>query len=75
MMFRRKTVFRLTVAAIVTPTVVVLLLGVAKLLATMGDEAGAVCLNRLGLGAAIVWGVSLIFLLLVLGVNAANGPE
>jgi hypothetical protein len=74
-MFRRKTLFRLTVTAIVTPTVVVVLLGVAKLLAALGDEAGALCLNRLGLGAAIVWGTSLVFLLLALGVNAANGPD
>ena len=65
----------LLLAAIVVPMVVLVLLGVGKLLATMGDLTGATWLDRLALAGGMIWGIDLILLLLALSVNAVDRPE
>ena len=75
MVIARKVLIGLLVAAIIVPMVVLVLLGVGKLLAAMGDMAGALCVDRLALAGGVFWGIDLILLLLALGMNAADRSE
>ncbi len=52
------------------PIAVLLMLGLARLLAALGDEAGASVLGRLSLGGGTLWGLTLISLLLALALRA-----
>jgi hypothetical protein len=60
----------LVVAALALPIVVCVLVGVARLLAAMGDLAGGHVVDRIGLAAGILWVILLICLVLVLGILA-----
>ena len=58
--------------AIGLPVLQTLLFWVSGLLAAMGDEAAANFLQRVNLGAAILWLVSLVGLIVLLGVLAVS---
>ena len=57
-------------AAIVLPIAVAILCGVGSLLGALGDPAGSLGVSRMALACGILWGVDLICLVLMLGVNA-----
>jgi hypothetical protein len=58
--------------AIGLPVLQTLLFWVSGLLAAMGDQAAANFLQRVNLGAAILWLVSLVGLIVLLAVLAVN---
>ena len=57
-------------AAIVLPIAVAILCGVSSLLGALGDPAGSLGVARTALACGILWGVDLVCLVLMLGVNA-----
>ena len=61
--------------AIGLPVLQTLLFWVSGLLTAMGDEAAANFLQRVNLGAAVLWLVSLVGLIVLLGVLAAGDPR
>jgi hypothetical protein len=65
----------LVVAALVLPIAVAVVLGVARLLGAMQDAAGAGALDRIALGLGILWGVDLICLLTVQGINSLTADR
>ncbi len=69
-MISRTVLAGLVFVAMIAPMVVLVLLGVGKLLAAMGDTTGAVWLERLALVGGVGWGIDLVLLLVALGVNA-----
>lgn len=69
-MISKRILFRLVGCLLVTPIGIVLVLGVARLLAAMGDEAGAVVLDRVALAGGILWAINLVCLVAALGLNA-----
>lgn len=60
----------LVIAALALPIVISVLVAVGRLLAAMQDAAGAAVLDRLALAGGIVWAVSLIVLVIVLGIQS-----
>ena len=73
-MISRRVLTVLVTTGCVLPLALVVLLGVARLLGAMQDASGALVLDRIALGVAIVWGVDLLCLLLALGINALGPP-
>jgi hypothetical protein len=71
----RRVLIALVLVGIIAPTIVVVLVAVAKLLASMGDATGAVCVERLALAIGIFWLIDLILLLMALGVGAVDRWE
>lgn len=69
-MFLRNALAALLVAALVLPIAELVMLGLARLLAAMGDEAGAVVLDRISLAGGILWTVDLVALLLVVAIRS-----
>lgn len=69
-MFLRNTLSALLAAALLLPVVELVVLGVARLLAAMGDQGGAAVLDRIGLAGGILWTIDLVALLLVLALRA-----
>ncbi len=64
----------LVTAGCLLPIGLVIVLGVARLLAAMQDTAGAAALDRIALGIGLVWGLDLVLLLLALGIRAIEPP-
>jgi hypothetical protein len=62
----------LVVLVIGLPLVQAVLVWVGGLLSAMGDAAGANVVGRIGTGAGVVWLVSLVGLVVVLGFQAAT---
>jgi hypothetical protein len=60
---------------LVLPIAIVLVMGVASLLGGMGDEMGALVLKRVALGLGIVWALSGICLVVVLGIQSLEREE
>lgn len=73
-MIPRRVLTVLLTIGCVLPLALVIVLGVARLLAAMQDTAGAAVLDRISLGAGIVWAIDLVCLLLTLGINAIGPP-
>jgi hypothetical protein len=69
-MFLRNALSVLLATALVLPIAELVMLGLARLLAAMGDQAGAVVLDRISLAGGIVWTVDLVALLLVLAIRS-----
>jgi len=65
----------LVLAGILLPIALCVILGVAALLAQMGDTAGGAVLNRIALAGGIVWVIDLICLVLVLAIGSLCGPD
>ncbi len=69
-MIPRRAIAVLVIAGLVLPIVVAVTLAAARLLVAMQDTAGGAALDRVALGAGIVWAIDLISLVVVLGINA-----
>ena len=65
-------VSRLLAAALLLPTVVIVLLGFGRLLNVLGDLSGGAFLHRAALVGGIAWVLSLIGLLLALAARRAG---
>lgn len=65
-------VSRLLAAALLLPTVVIVLLGFGRLLNVLGDVGGAIFLQRTALAGGILWVLSLIGLLLAVAARGAS---
>jgi uncharacterized membrane protein len=70
-----RVVLLLLAAAILVPVALCVILGVAALLAQMGDAAGGVVLYRLALAGGILWVIDLIFLVVSLAIGSLHGPD
>jgi hypothetical protein len=55
---------------LVLPIAIVLVLGVARLLTAMGDAAGGTVLGWIALAGGILWGITMICLLVALGLHS-----
>ncbi len=66
----RRLVLWLLAGTLFLPIAIVLLVTVARLLAALEDPAGAVALERLGLGLAIVWALAMIALVVALALQS-----
>ncbi|MBX7167928.1 MAG: hypothetical protein K1X74_16460 [Pirellulales bacterium] len=64
----------LFVVTLVLPIAVVLCVGVARLLAAVGDTAGGVGLERVALGLGMLWVLCLVGLVLVQSLHLLNPP-
>lgn len=73
-MISRRVLTVLVTIGCVLPLGLVIVLGVARLLAAMQDTAAAAVLDRIALAAGIVWAFDLTCLLLALGINAIGLP-
>lgn len=71
----RRIVMGLLLGAVVSPVAISLLVGLAALLAGLGDETGALGTQRVCLAMAVVWALDLIGLLVALGVRAVFEPS
>jgi hypothetical protein len=65
----------LILAGILLPITLCVVLGVAALLAKMGDVAGGDVLYRIALAGGILWIIDLICLVLVLAIDSLRGPD
>jgi hypothetical protein len=54
------------------PVIQAVLIWVAGLLKSMGDEAGATIIRHVGTGCQVVWSVSLVCLVIILALMALN---
>jgi hypothetical protein len=70
-----RIVIALVVAAIFLPITICVVIGVATLLAGMGDVCGGAALHRVALGIGILWAIDLICLVLVLAIGTLRGPD
>ena len=70
-----RIVLSLIVGAVLLPITLCVVLGVAALLAQMGDVAGGAVLNRIALAGGILWAIDLISLLLTLAIGSLRGPD
>jgi NhaP-type Na+/H+ and K+/H+ antiporter len=59
----------LLAAAVMLPIAVCVLVGLGRLLGGMGDAAGSLVLERIGLALGIAWILDLVFLLLWLAIQ------
>jgi uncharacterized BrkB/YihY/UPF0761 family membrane protein len=74
-MIPARIVLSLLVVAVLLPITLCVVLGVAALLAQMGDAAGGAVLNRIALAGGILWVVDLIFLVLATAIGSLRGPD
>ncbi len=66
----RNTLTLLLAAALVLPIAELMMLGLGRLLAAMGDLSGAVVLDRISLAGGLLWVLDLVCLLLVLAAQS-----
>jgi hypothetical protein len=65
----------LVTVAMVLPVAIVVVLAAARLLGAMQDDAAAAVLDRIALGAGVLWAIALVALLLALAIHAlGSGP-
>jgi hypothetical protein len=74
MVFRRALAVLLAVAVLL-PIAELVLLGLARLLAAMGDAAGALAVDRASLAGGALWVIDLICLLLVVAAQSLPPPD
>ena len=74
-MISRPWMVGLLAGAVVMPLVLVLVLGLGRLLAAMGDAAGAMVLDRLSLAGGLLWSLNLVLLLVALAVQSLEREE
>ena len=70
-----RTVLTLLAATVLLPITICVVLGVAALLAAMGDSLGGAVLQRVALAGGLLWVVDLICLVLVLAINAVKNRD
>jgi hypothetical protein len=66
----RNALTLLLAAALVLPIAELMMLGLGRLLAAMGDLAGAMVLDRISLAGGLLWVLDLVCLLLVLAAQS-----
>lgn len=71
---RPTTIQRLLLAAVALPIVCTVFVALGRLLAAMGDTAGATAVDRLALAAGVLWVLVLIALVLLLAAARAFEP-
>lgn len=71
----RRFIFWLLAGTLFLPIAIVLILTVARLLAALQDAPGAAALERLGLALGIVWGLTIVALVILLAVRALVADE
>jgi hypothetical protein len=59
----------LVAAAVMLPITICVLVGLGRLLGGMGDAAGSLVLERIGLALGIAWVLDLVFLVLWLAIQ------
>ena len=69
-MVPRRAITVLVVGGLVLPIVVTVTLATARLLFAMQDTAGGAALDRVALGAGILWAIDLVSLVVALGIDA-----
>lgn len=74
-MISRPWIVGLLAGAVVMPLVLVLVLGLGRLLAAMGDATGAAVLDRLALAGGLSWSLNLILLLVSLAIRSLEREE
>ena len=74
-MLIRHLLLGLLVGALGLPILTCVVIAVAKLLDGMNDAAGALALERIGLGLFILWAVDLIGLVIVQAIQSSSGPN
>jgi len=67
-MLSRLPLFALVVTSMVLPIAVAVLMAVARLLSTLGDQIGAQVLDRIALAGGILWVIDLACLITVQGI-------
>jgi NhaP-type Na+/H+ and K+/H+ antiporter len=70
----QKTFLTVLCAALTLPIVSTVLVGLGRLLAAMGDTAGAAAVDRFALAAGVLWVLALIALVLLLAATRALEP-
>lgn len=75
LMIPDRIVLLLIAVAVLLPVALCVVLGIAVLLAQMGDAAGAAVLYRIALAGGILWVIDLIFLVLALAIGSLRGPD
>jgi hypothetical protein len=70
-----RVVLWLTVAAVLLPITLCVVVGVAALLNQMGDAAGGAVLHRIALGGGILWVIDLVCLVLTVAIGSLHGPD
>jgi hypothetical protein len=71
----RRALTLLLTTGCVLPVAITIVVGVARLLTAMGDEAGALALDRTALALGILWVIGLVCLLLALAIHILGPPE
>jgi hypothetical protein len=69
-----RAVVWLIVGALGLPIALCVLFGLARLLETMQDQAGAFFLGRVSLALAVIWVIDLIALVVIQAINSLGGP-
>jgi len=64
----------LVAAAVMLPIAICALVGLGRLLGGMGDAAGSLVLDRIGLALGIAWVLDLVFLVLWLAIQRLLEP-
>jgi hypothetical protein len=64
----------LVAAAVMLPITICVLVGLGRLLGSMGDAAGSLVLDRIGLALGIAWVLDLVFLVLWLAIQRLLEP-
>ena len=73
-MISPRAVVWLIVGALGLPIALCVLLGLARLLEAMKDDAGAFCLGRVALALAVLWVIDLVALVVIQAINSLGGP-
>jgi hypothetical protein len=64
----------LVAAAVMLPITICVLVGLGRLLCSMGDATGSLVLDRIGLALAVAWVLDLVFLVLWLAIQRLLEP-
>jgi hypothetical protein len=70
-----KAILALIAGGLVLPIAITLVLAVSALLSSMGDSSGGLVLRWVALGCGIAWGVVLVCLVLVQGLNSLDDTD
>jgi hypothetical protein len=70
----RRVILWLVGAALILPITIAILVGVARVLQAMHDDAGAVVLDRIALACGIGWGIILIVLIVLQAIALVTPP-
>jgi len=75
MVWLRRLLIPLVIASLGLPVVLVLLLATGRLLAALGDAAGATVVDRIALAGGILWVADLVVLVILQSIAGLLPPE